>query len=115
MDIYDKIDPINGRRYRDLGGGCIEYQPDIIRAHGKPEPEPKKPEPEPKRCPFRSIANDRCQREQCAFWLESACRLANLDHKPAHNTEGLKCPINRERRPCDAKCALYHRGCTITL
>ncbi len=113
---YDRIDPVSGRRFRDLGGGCIEFQPDIILAHGKPEQKAEEKQPLPRRrCPFKSIVSADCVFEQCAFFVGSACVLSQIGKRqPERGTEGLRCPINKEARPCSADCALYRGGCTLT-
>ena len=107
----------NGRLYREFGNNCREYETDYIFV-GKRETKKDKEQQEQntRRCPFRSMINDRCSREQCAFFIQSksCCALAALASGPVHDTAGKKCPINRERRVCDATCAIYRNGCMIT-
>ena len=107
----------NGRLYREFGNNCREYETDYIFT-GKRETKKDKEQQEQNtmRCPFRSMINDRCTREQCAFFVQSksCCVLAALASGPVHDTAGKKCPINRERRFCDNKCALYKNGCMVT-
>ena len=113
---YDKVDLVSGRRYREFGKSR-EYEPDYIFAGGKETKKDKvKKEQDTGRCPFRSTINDRCTREQCAFFVQSksCCVLAALASGPVHDTAGKKCPINREWRVCDATCAIYRNGCMIT-
>ena len=112
---YDKVDPVSGRRYREFGNSR-EYEPDYLFSSGKRSGlKEKQLQKEEKRCPFRSMVNDRCNREQCAFFVQTkaCCVLAIWGSDPVRDTAGAKCPINRERRVCDNKCALYKNGCMI--
>ena len=116
MDVFDKVDPVSGRRYREFGNSR-EYEPDYRYSYGmKSGLRENSAQKEEKRCPFRSMINDRCTREQCAFFVQSksCCALAALASGPVHDTAGKKCPINREGRVCDATCAIYRNGCMIT-
>lgn len=114
-----KKDEISGRYYREFGENCREYAQDMrfSSQYGREVSKPvtsteKKPV---RRCPFKSIANSNCVGDRCALFAEGACILSKVsDQKPARNTAGLRCPINKEARPCSADCAIFNGGCSLT-
>lgn len=80
-------------------------QADARRAAPQPPP--------PKHCPFSfSGIPGNCRKEKCALYDGEACALAQLAESAARDTSGRKCPFNPYQ--CDAQCALYKTGCTLT-
>lgn len=112
---YDKVDPVSGRRYREFGNSR-EYEPDYIFAGGKETKKDKvQQEQDTRRCPFKSIINNKCVGDGCAFYVGEACIFAKASaQKPVRNTAGLRCPINKEARPCSEDCAIFNDGCMLT-
>lgn len=108
----------NGRLYREFGPNCREYAQDMrfSSLHGR-EPKPvKKAEQRPvRRCPFKSIVSNKCVGDGCAFFVGDSCVLGKLaTKKPTRNTAGLRCPINKESRPCSEDCAIFNDGCMLS-
>lgn len=115
----------NGRRYRLIGNGCREYEPEIsihgimvpvsqadavreqIReAEEKARKEKAELEARLSRlgsCPFTKGMRIQC-RTQCAFYSEDGC-MKNPDAK------GRRCPISNY--VCAEECMLYDNGCQI--
>ena len=109
-----KVDPNSGRRYREFGAGCIEYETDyVFSGNTERQPEKRQPVEQQRKCPFKSIVNNNCAKERCAFYIDG-CVLAKTDQKPARETAGLRCPVNKEARKCETNCALYRGGCLLT-
>lgn len=115
MSVWEK-DEISGRYYREIGKGCREYQTDMLFSSGyKADDKAPVEKRQSKRCPFKSIVNSVCVGDGCALFVEGACILSKLsDQKPARNTTGLRCPINKEARQCSADCAVFNDGCSLT-
>ena len=108
----------NGRLYREFGKNCREYAKDVrfSSQHGR-EPQPvKEAEQRPvRRCPFKSIVNSNCVGDRCAFFVGDNCALGKLTtKKPTKNTAGLRCPVNKESRPCSEDCAIFNGGCMLS-
>lgn len=108
----------NGRLYREFGKNCREYAQDMrfSSLYGR-EPQPvKEAEQRPvRRCPFKSIVNNKCVGDGCAFYVGEVCIFAKASaQKPVRNTAGLRCPINKEARPCSEDCAIFNDGCMFT-
>ena len=71
------------------------------------------PPPPEKNCPFCFTGfPGKCKKEKCALYDGEACALAQLAATAARDTSGRKCPFNPY--PCEAHCALYKTGCTLT-
>lgn len=71
------------------------------------------PPPPEKNCPFSfSGLPGKCKKTKCALFDGEACTLAHLAATAARDTSGRKCPFNPY--PCEAHCALYKTGCTLT-
>lgn len=110
----------NGRYYRMIGENCKEYATDYIRCGAKPEPVEQQPVKEAeqrpvRRCPFKSIVNSNCVGDRCAFFVGDNCALGKLTtKKPTKNTAGLRCPVNKESRPCSEDCAIFNGGCMLS-
>ena len=108
----------NGRLYRQFGENSREYAQDMrfSSQYGR-EPQPvKEAEQRPvRRCPFKSIVNSNCVGDRCAFFVGDNCALGKLTtKKPTRNTAGLRCPVNKESRPCSEDCAIFNGGCMLT-
>ena len=113
----------DGRRFRRLGRGCIEYEPEIsvngimvpvgmadeVRRSVKEQEEREKKEVAEalKRqsklgtCPL--VSNHRCKTD-CAFYSEEGCMKSP-------ETLGRHCPISNYG--CIETCMLYENGCRI--
>lgn len=124
-----KVDK-NGRKYREVARGFIEYEMEIngipqsaFVASQKAFKEARKAEfaaaeqrareeaARQRNCPFKdSSGNTKCRREECALFV-NGCFLARF--KPAKDTEGLLCPLNKYNFKCRKDCALYNSGCTL--
>lgn len=121
-----------GRRFRRIGKGAIEYEPEINgipqsvffrsqkaqkeqREKQLKEEQARAAEKAARRrnCPFidSNSRNTDCTLEACALYMDG-CTLARLT--PAKDTEGLQCPFSRYRHKCRKDCALYKGGCTLT-
>ena len=108
----------NGRLYRQFGENSREYAQDMrfSSQYGR-EPQPvKEAEQRPvRRCPFKSIVNSNCVGDRCAFFVSDNCALGKLTtKKPTKNTAGLRCPVNKESRPCSEDCAIFNGGCMLS-
>lgn len=109
----------NGRLYRQFGEYSREYAQDMHYSSRYKE-EVSKPvtstEKKPvRRCPFKSIVNSNCVGDKCAFFVGDNCALGKLTtKKPTRNTAGLRCPINKEARPCSEDCAIFNGGCMLS-
>lgn len=121
-----------GRKYRNLGRGCIEYAPTIsingieveyspealaamndaqhkAQEQARREAEQEQQKHTGKICPLytASPAARECMRD-CALYAGGACVLAS---KPAAvDTRGKRCPFNSV---CGPSCALYAGGCAL--
>lgn len=116
MDIlreYPLIDE-HGKRYREVGRGCIEYAPTITTTAGevpagtvitKPASQ-KPPVIQSKNCPFKGDLYARCT-ENCAFFAaDSGCNLGEAQ-------AGKRCPLPA-RLTCGDSCMMYKDGrCTV--
>lgn len=123
----------NGRRFRKIGNGCIEYER-VITIDGvdvpeselaeyhqrrkeaerkRKEAEQTRPEPpKAQNCPFADGMQTTCTRDKCALYC-NGCAIPQLINAPARkSTDGLQCPFNK--RACRTDCALYKNGCTLT-
>lgn len=114
MDIlreYPLIDA-HGKRYREVGRGCIEYAPTIVTSAGEVPMGTviyKKMQEEPpaqrKDCPFQGGLYPRCT-EDCSFYENGKC-------KPGTATAGKRCPLPAHLT-CGNTCAMYENGrCTL--
>lgn len=114
MDIlkeYPLIDK-HGKRYREVGQGCIEYAPTIVTSAGEVPAGTviyKKMQEEPpaqrKDCPFQGGLYPRCT-EDCSFYANGKC-------KPGTATAGKRCPLPAHLT-CGDTCAMYENGrCTL--
>ena len=119
-----------GKRYR-MVGGVKEYEMEI---NGVPESvffasqKAQKERDEAKykedlqniliskrcNCPFSDSSQNNCKREKCALFIIDSCILAQIGDRPATDTTGKQCPLSRESHQCNADCALYNGGCTLT-
>ena len=98
-----------GKRYRLIGTGCIEYEPEIVTSFGTfaqsnyvhPEkvsiPIPKAR----KMCPFKISHYTQCT-EDCSFFMNDACC-------PGKAQTGKRCPLPG-RIKCGEGCMLYDNG-----
>lgn len=124
----------NGKRFRRVGNS-IEYEMMIHTSSGViPESELEDfnrrqreecerraaeaataPTREITFCPLamlRASVSDKCMKEECAFYGEHGCMMANED--AAIDTAGLLCPVAGSGRKCFNRCELYKNGCTLT-
>lgn len=65
-------------------------------------------------CPFLDGLNTDCMRDNCAFYVAGSCTFARIAERPATDTQGKKCALNRYNKLCNADCALYKNGCILT-
>lgn len=99
----------DGNRFRMIGQGCVEYEPELVTTHGSihadsytvktvtPKEEKKKPD---KYCPFqRGIP---C-REDCALWNGNGCGIGT----GAQESKG-RCPFSS--LICGRDCGLFRGG-----
>lgn len=123
-----KIDPYNGRRYREVNH-IREYEM-TVQINGVEIPQSEladfnrrnkeQREAEMKRqretiinqqpnrtCPFKDGLSTSCHTD-CAFYKTGGCKLAV---HPGSQTEGKKCPFNN--RTCNSMCAMFKNGCTL--
>lgn len=130
-----EIEPETGRRFRRIGGNCIEYEMQVY-VDGIPVPQSeleahharmkeaearareearRAEEAAPKAsCPFKDGLSTTCTGEKCALFLNGGCALAQLiPGTPARTRKG-QCPISRAARGCTEDCALYAGGCKLT-
>jgi hypothetical protein len=105
----------DGRRYREISKGCIEYEPMITTTYGtfpesmykdlKIKTEPIKESKKNYRdCPFNNNYTRTCN-SKCAFYSDAGCMKNDAD------TNGKKCPFNSYL--CNNNCMLYDSGCKI--
>ena len=97
-----------GRRFRHIGLGCIEYPMTVVTSYGEFEagnvPTPKiRTEEKPKtwgNCPF----NSKCS-TQCAKYTESGCGIVTGEGP----TPGRRCPFGNKVNPttCKDACAFW--------
>lgn len=128
---YDSL----GRKYREIGKGCIEYAPTIqttagtvyldeLEEHNKRRKEHTEKRIQEAReavkkadtrrdCPFKlakAVIHKSCDKS-CVFYEDTACIFASIDSTPTRNTKDRPCPIARK---CTDKCAMYYNnGCTL--
>ena len=132
--IYDKVDD-RGRRYRELGKGCIEFEP-TVSINGIEIPQSElavynaarrsaqernaadaknavHSRQKPKSCPFSSGFDTTCTGEKCGLFLDSACAISTIaDATGAEvDTSGKRCPFSPSAHCGD--CALNNHGCAI--
>lgn len=98
-----------GRRFRHIGPGCIEYPMTVVTSYGEFEagnvPTPKiRTEEKPKtwgNCPF----NSKCT-QKCARYGEHGCGLVTGEAPSI----GGRCPFGSKQTPfmCSEKCALWN-------
>ena len=136
MDNGWKVDN-EGRRYREIAPGHIEFEPTIVvdgieiyqsdleefhRRQKEQEARRKaaaldefKNRPPTKYCPFNSSMNNQCKREGCVLFLNEACAVAAIADAFGVELEEKKtgkCPFSIYSR-CDG-CALNNGGgCAI--
>ena len=145
MSIYDRKtetpDPgewevdERGRRYRELGKGCIEFEP-TVSINGLEIPQSELPAYNAarraaqeraakntaaaenavhsrKNCPFSSGCDTTCTGEKCGLFLNGACAISTIaDATGAEvSTNGKRCPFSPSAHCGD--CALYASGCAI--
>ena len=145
MSIYDRktetpepgeweVDE-RGRRYRELGKGCIEFEP-TVSINGLEIPQSELPAYNAarraaqeraakntaaaenavhsrKNCPFSSGCDTTCTGEKCGLFLNGECAISNIaDATGAEvSTNGKRCPFSPSAH-C-GYCALYASGCAI--
>ena len=135
--FYDKVDD-RGRRYRELGKGCIEFEP-TVSINGLEIPQSElavynaarrsaqeraakntasaentvHSRQKPKNCPFSSGCDTTCIGDQCGLFLNGACAISTIaDATGAEvSTNGKRCPFSPSAHCGD--CALYASGCAI--
>ena len=131
---YDHTDE-RGRRYRELGKGCIEFEP-TVSINGLEIPQSELPAYNAarraaqeraakntaaaenavhsrKNCPFSSGCDTTCTGDKCALFLNGACAISAIaDATGAEvSTNGKRCPFSPSAHCGD--CALYASGCAI--
>ena len=145
MSIYDRktetpepgeweVDE-RGRRYRELGKGCIEFEPTVsINGLEIPQSElavynaarraareraakntaaAENAVHSRKNCPFSSGCDTTCTGEKCGLFLNGACAISTIaDATGAEvSANGKRCPFSPSAHCGD--CALYASGCAI--
>ena len=114
MDIlreYPLIDE-RGKRYREVGRGCIEYAPTIVTSAGEVpagtvihKRMQEEPTAQRKDCPFKGGIYPRCT-DDCTFLVGDMC-------KPGTAQSGKRCPLPA-RLTCGDSCMMYKDGrCTV--
>ena len=114
MDIlkeYPLIDA-RGKRYREVGRGCIEYAPTLVTSAGEVpigtviyKKMQEEPPAQRKDCPFQGGLYPRCT-EDCSFYKNGKC-------KPGTAQAGKRCPLPAHLI-CGDTCAMYENGrCTL--
>lgn len=99
----------NGRRFRRVGHGCIEYPMQITTSYGTfdadnmPTPAKEVEPPHPKswgKCPFASKCTS-----QCALYGETGCALVTGEG----SITGKRCPFGDQHSifMCAKDCALW--------
>ena len=131
---YDHTDE-RGRRYRELGKGCIEFEP-TVSINGLEIPQSELPAYNAARraaqeraakntataknavqsrqnCPFSSGCDTTCIGDKCGLFLNGACAIStSADATGAEvDTNGKRCPFSPSAHCGD--CALYASGCAI--
>ena len=135
--IYDKVDD-RGRRYRELGKGCIEFEP-TVSINGLEIPQTElavynasrraaeeqaakntvsaenavQSRQKPQNCPFSSGCDTTCTGEKCGLFFDGKCSIAAIaDATGAEvDTNGKRCPFSPSAHCGD--CALNDNGCAI--
>ena len=135
--IYDKVDE-HGKRYRELGKGCIEFEP-TVSINGLEIPQSElaaynasrraaeeqaardaataknavQSRQKPKNCPFSSGCDTTCTGEKCGLFFDGKCSIAAIaDATGAEvDTNGKRCPFSPSAHCGD--CALNDHGCAI--
>lgn len=135
--IYDKVDD-RGRRYRELGKGCIEFEP-TVSINGLEIPQSElaaynasrraaeeqaardaataknavHSRQKPQNCPFSSGCDTTCTGDKCALFLNGACAISTIaDAAGAEvSTNGKRCPFSPSAHCGD--CALNNHGCSF--
>lgn len=132
--IYDKVDD-RGRRYRELGKGCIEFEP-TVSINGLEIPQSElaaynasrraaqernaataknavHSRQKPQNCPFSSGCDTTCTGEKCGLFFDGKCSIAAIaDATGAQvDTNGKRCPFSPSARCGD--CALNNHGCSF--
>lgn len=115
MDIlkeYPLIDA-HGKRYREVGRGCIEYAPTLVTSAGEVpigtviyKKMREEPPAQRKDCPFQGGLYPQCKEDDCAFFKGGKC-------KPGTAQAGKLCPLPA-RLTCGDSCSVYMNGrCTL--
>lgn len=115
MDIlreYPLIDA-HGKRYREVGRGCIEYAPTLVTSAGEVpigtviyKKMQEEPPAQRKDCPFQGGLYPQCKEDDCAFFKGGKC-------KPGTAQAGKHCPLPAHLT-CSDSCMMYKDGrCTI--
>ena len=127
-----------GRRYRELGKGCIEFEP-TVSINGLEIPQSElaaynasrraaeeqtvrdaataknavQSRQKPQNCPFSSGCDTTCTGEKCGLFLNGACAISTIaDATGAEvSTNGKRCPFSPSAHCGD--CALYASGCAL--
>jgi hypothetical protein len=111
-----QVDERSGRRYRIVGQGCIEHEPDFIGSYGTvPQgmvdkiqradvtPERQERQESAKTCPFqRGIRGIPCKKD-CALRNDNGCGIVT-----GKGTEGGRCPFSSLE--CSSDCGLFRDG-----
>ena len=135
--IYDKVDE-HGKRYRELGKGCIEFEP-TVSINGLEIPQSElavynaarraaqersakntataenaaQSRQKPQNCPFSSGCDTTCTGDKCALFLNGACAISAIADATGAAVEitGKRCPFSPSARYGD--CALNNHGCSF--
>ena len=135
--IYDKVDE-HGKRYRELGKGCIEFEP-TVSINGLEIPQSElavynaarraaqeraakntataenaaQSRQKPQNCPFSSGCDTTCTGDKCALFLNGACAISAIADATGVAVEitGKRCPFSPSARCGD--CALNNHGCSF--
>lgn len=115
MDVLNEfpLEDAHGKRYREVGRGCIEYAPTLVTSAGEVPIGTviyKKMQEEPtvqrKDCPFSGSLYPKCKEDDCVFFKGGKCR-------PGMAAAGKLCPLPA-RLTCGDACAVYMNGrCTL--
>ncbi len=121
-----QVDPRTGRRFRKIGNYGVEWEGDLLTAHGfmseseleqfNARPQQAEPigRPEKHTCPFRAGMQTDCTGEQCALYASDGCSLAALGDNATNDTAGKSCPLNGFKSVCRSSCVFYKNGCIFT-
>ena len=111
MDIlreYPLIDE-HGKRYREVGRGCIEYAPTLVTSAGEVpigtviyKKMREEPPAQRKDCPFQGGLYPQCKEDDCAFFKGGKCR-------PGAAQAGRHCPFPAHLA-CGDNCAMHENG-----